>query len=74
MARFKRLTLKRSIRFLVVLSLLGVIILTGCKTTSKIPQVGDLAPDFALVDSENNSVSLKSFSGKVVLLEFWATY
>jgi thiol-disulfide isomerase/thioredoxin len=32
------------------------------------------APEFALKDSSGNLVSLKSYRGKVVLLDFWATW
>jgi len=34
----------------------------------------DLAPDFTLPDVNGNKVSLSSFRGKVVLLDFWATW
>jgi len=32
------------------------------------------APDFALKDANNKTVSLSAFRGKVVLLNFWATW
>lgn len=32
------------------------------------------APDFSLLDLEGNRVSLSDFQGKVVLLNFWATW
>lgn len=35
---------------------------------------GVRAPDFKLYDLDKNEVSLKSFKGKVVLLDFWATW
>jgi len=35
---------------------------------------GVRAPNFTLYDLDNNKVSLKSFKGKVVLLDFWATW
>ncbi len=35
---------------------------------------GDLVPDFALLDLAGNSVSRASLAGKVVLLDFWATW
>lgn len=35
---------------------------------------GQKAPDFTLKDINGNSVSLSSFKGKVVLLNFWATW
>lgn len=35
---------------------------------------GEKAPDFTLPDLEGNSVSLSDYEGKVVLLNFWATW
>jgi peroxiredoxin len=37
-------------------------------------QVGDEAPNFMLRDLAGNSVSLSQLRGKVVLLNFWATW
>jgi len=36
--------------------------------------VGNLAPDFSLTDSEDRTVRLADFRGKVVLLEFSAMW
>lgn len=35
---------------------------------------GNPAPDFALVDMKGKSISLSSLKGKVVFLDFWATW
>jgi peroxiredoxin len=35
---------------------------------------GDPAPDFSLKDLNGNKVSLREYRGKLVLLNFWATY
>jgi cytochrome oxidase Cu insertion factor (SCO1/SenC/PrrC family) len=35
---------------------------------------GRPAPDFTLPDLEGNEVSLSDFEGKVVLVNFWATW
>lgn len=32
------------------------------------------APEFALADSDGKTVSLKDYHGKIVLLDFWATW
>lgn len=37
-------------------------------------QVGSVAPDFTLPDAEGNPVSLSSFRGKYVLVDFWASW
>ncbi|MFQ6039393.1 MAG: TlpA family protein disulfide reductase [Candidatus Poribacteria bacterium] len=36
--------------------------------------IGQPAPDFALTDLEWNTISLSDFKGKVVILDFWATW
>lgn len=41
---------------------------------AKPPQVGGPAPQFTLNDLEGRPVSLTDYSGKVVLLNFWATW
>jgi peroxiredoxin len=38
------------------------------------PQVGEPAPDFEFEDDEGHTASLSDFRGKVVLLNFWATW
>ncbi len=36
--------------------------------------VGELAPDFTLVDLEGNQISLSDFRGETVFVNFWATW
>jgi peroxiredoxin len=45
----------------------------GTKWNSK-PKAGDVAPDFALPTLMRNSVRLSDYRGKVVFLNFWATW
>ena len=37
-------------------------------------KVGDVAPDFSLLDSSGKVVSLHDFKGKWVLMEFWGCW
>ena len=41
---------------------------------SRVPAVGTTAEDFRLVDLEGKAQSLGQYRGKVVLLNFWATW
>jgi peroxiredoxin len=45
-----------------------------CWAPSAAWALGEVAPDFTLRDMDNQSVSLSSFKGKVVLINFWATW
>ena len=38
------------------------------------PKIGQPAPDFTLIDATGSPVKLSSLKGKVVLLDFWATW
>ncbi len=66
---------------------LGLISVTGCKKVEQEPQtnitqtveqigleIGDAAPNFTMNDQFGKSVSLKDFRGKVVMIDFWATW
>jgi len=39
-----------------------------------VPKVGSVAPDFQLYDLEGNEVTLTEYRGRVVLVNFWATW
>ena len=42
--------------------------------TTPRPKIGNLAPEFRLLDMNGRPVALSDFRGKVVLLNFWATW
>ena len=45
--------------------------------TKEIPvgtKIGDLAPEFTLEDLQGESISLSDFRGKVIILDFWASW
>ncbi len=55
--------------------LIGIFVVLGCeKKNPPPPKLGDLAPPFILKDLDGKKVSLDDFKGKVVLIDFWATW
>jgi cytochrome c biogenesis protein CcmG, thiol:disulfide interchange protein DsbE len=62
------------VRRLFILAMLCVSLLaTGCYSGSRPPHVGNPARDFTVQDSDR-TVSLNQFRGKIVVLNFWATW
>jgi peroxiredoxin len=58
--------------FLAVLT--GLPALDGWTMGSRVPAVGMQAEDFHLLDLEGESQRLSQYRGKIVLLNFWATW
>lgn len=48
--------------------------LSPLAVVERVPQVNEEAPNFLLKDSQGFNVTLDQFRGKVVLLNFWATW
>ena len=46
----------------------------GAGTAGSTLSIGDAAPDFTLLDIQDREVSLTDYRGKVVLLDFWASW
>lgn len=38
------------------------------------PQIGKLAPEFSLTDVNGKKINLSDYKGKVILINFWATF
>ena len=75
--------LSSGLRLLVVVAVAALLGTVACnveeKETSSKPAVKDvatrhIAPDFALKDSTGKVVHLSDYKGKVVMLDFWATW
>jgi peroxiredoxin len=75
----------RIIQIFIVSIILSSLLLSGCyssssgtapteKTVSTSMQTGKAAPDFQLDSPDGQKVSLSSFKGKTVLINFWATW
>ena len=68
---------------IIVVLLAGLLVVSSCTPTSKpdsnqalspAPALGREAPDFTLEDLDGNSIRLNDLRGKVVFLNFWATW
>lgn len=73
--------MRRLVLIAVALVLVGGSLYLGLASSSRptsgpamMVALGDPAPDFQLEDTHGNKVSLASLRGKVVLVNFWATW
>lgn len=67
----------KAINILIFIIILTTIALSGCKVIlpdKESPIEGNSAPSFSLKDGEGLRHNLKDYLGKVILLEFWASY
>jgi thiol-disulfide isomerase/thioredoxin len=73
----ERVTNKTTISLILVLAVV-VLLLIKCPrevgTPGGNPAVGQHAPRFQLKDLQGNDVSLDQYKGKIVMLDFWATW
>ncbi len=53
---------------ILILVMLILLVFTGCRTSES------SAGDFTLTDLNGNELSLSEFNGKIVVLNFWATW
>ena len=60
---------------IVALCLLGLFVVSRRPASKPKPTAsGNLAPDFAVTDIDGRKLTLSDYKGKVVLLDFWATW
>ena len=57
-----------------LVALVGLPAFDGWSMGSRVPTVGMQAEDFGLIDLEGKSQSLSQYRGKIVLVNFWATW
>jgi peroxiredoxin len=55
-------------------AILLMLVLTAAMITKAQPRVGQVAPEISLPNAKDSVVNLSSFRGKVVLLDFWASW
>ncbi|MFI5247938.1 MAG: peroxiredoxin family protein [Nitrospirales bacterium] len=66
----------KTVQVVIVLlvALVGLPALNGWSMGSRVPTVGSQAEDFRLTDLDGKSQSLSQYRGKIVLVNFWATW
>ena len=64
--------MKRNLLIIPTIALFIALLITGCAPPC--PEMGSNAPDFTLKNVDGQSVSLSDFKGKIVMLNFWATW
>ncbi len=55
-------------------SFIVIVLFFGCTSKGEHASAEGKAPDFTLQDMNDNMVSLSNFKGKVVIIDFWATW
>jgi len=73
--------MRRLAIIVVILLLVGGSVYLGSASSSRpeyepapVADVGDMAPDFVLQDTQGKTITLAALRGKVVLVNFWATW
>jgi len=59
---------------ILLVTMLAMLAALGCSKRQEVAAEGKPAPDFTLKDLSGNPVTLSSLKGKVVLVNFWATW
>lgn len=65
---------QRILQFILALSFAGLVFVYWDATRDKVVRVGDQAPDFRITTANNVTLSRSSFGGKILVLNFWATW
>ncbi|MDA8388994.1 MAG: TlpA disulfide reductase family protein [Nitrospiraceae bacterium] len=71
---FSGMALKRYFRLLALFMFAAALFLYGCQRKMPSSVVGSKAPDFTLKGINGKTYSLSSLKGKVVVVDFWATW
>src|SRR4030067_1105322 len=61
-------------RKVLAVSFTAFVLFFGCTNKGEQASAEPTAPEFTLQDMNGNTVSLSNFTGKVVIIDFWATW
>ncbi len=64
----------RNLRFIAIVAAAFILLMTSGCSRSVATEIGDTAQDFTLSDTSGRPVSLSNFKGKVIILNFFATW
>jgi cytochrome c biogenesis protein CcmG, thiol:disulfide interchange protein DsbE len=65
---------ERLLRLAIVLLTVTFVFVIASTLREKITTVGDFAPDFTIKADNGQTVTAASFGGKLLVLNFWATW
>jgi thiol-disulfide isomerase/thioredoxin len=60
--------------FIKYMLLAGLAFTIACTDVQAQPKIGEQAPDIAIADAQGKTVKLSSLKGKLVLIDFWASW
>jgi peroxiredoxin len=67
--------MKRLSLAVIMLSAVVLFVTASCKKgETPLPVIGNRAPSFTVSDTDGKKVSLSDLSGKIIILDFWATW
>jgi len=71
---YKGMSIDKALRLSLVVLTCALVAVVGSTLRDRIVNAGDSAPDFSVTTASGKKISLDSFGGKVLVLNFWATW
>lgn len=66
--------MKKTAKFSILFSLFLVFSVYGCNNFNENTRIGNIAPDISLNSPDGNILKLSDLRGKLVLIDFWASW
>ena len=71
---YKGMGIDKALRLSLVVLTCALVAVVGSTLRDRVVNAGDSAPDFLVTTASGKKISLDSFGGKVLVLNFWATW